>query len=149
MSEKFQTKNFKWQKFSLIRMIAANNVIDSSKPKFPPASIYLTIRPESLLPDQSNKIFNIDDIRSLFENKNYKQDENLKEVDHLCEGIKFLIQQLATLKTFSKTQVFDNNFEQQEKESYKSFIEILNKHNFDLENVSEIIIEDITTEFEK
>lgn len=83
----------------------------------------------------------LNDIDSLCNNDN--------EIDERLKSIQFLILQLATLKSYSKSPAINEHFNEDEKQNYNTFLSILNKYNLDLENAHVQIVDEIKKEFEK
>lgn len=132
---------------------------DEDKPKgLHPAPFFLTFSSDILKPEKS-KSTEANDQESNEANKSSQFDKYLKDIDLLCnndveyderlKSIQFLILQLATLKSYSKMQAINEQFNEDEKQNYETFLSILNKHNLDLENAHIQIIDEIKKEFEK
>lgn len=80
---------------------------------------------------------------------NHKQDSILDKIGKKKNSIQFLILQLASLKTYSEIQDFNDEFDQKERSNYEAFLQILNNANYDEPNISETVINEIKKEYEK
>ena len=63
------------------------------------------------------------------------------------ETLQFLIAQLATVLTYSKKKEVDDDFNEKEKQNYAAFLSILNNCDYDKENASQSVIDQIKAKY--